>query len=94
MMESKTDHDYNCNVETAEASLSQLVLREQQVERELTDLERDIYLTEGDYLAGTAADGNIVRGWEVGHTQVNCRDKVDFQEKRSVNSSFFIGRDC
>lgn len=96
MMESKTDHDYNCNVETAEAvaSLSQLVLREQQVERELTDLERDIYLTEGDYLAETAADGNIVRGWEVGHTQVNCRDKVDFQEKRSVNSSFFIGRDC
>ena len=96
MMESKTDHDYNCNVETAEAvaSLYQLVLREQQVERELTDLERDIYLTEGDYLAETAADGNIVRGWEVGHTQVNCRDKVDFQEKRSVNSSFFIGRDC
>ena len=66
-MESKTDHDYNFNVETADAvaELSQLVLREQQVTRELSALERDIYLTEGEYLAETAPDGNIVRGWEV-----------------------------
>ena len=67
MMESKTDHDYNFNVETADAvaELSQLVLREREVSRELSALERDIYLTEGDYLAETAPDGNIVRGWEV-----------------------------
>ena len=72
MMESKTDHDYNFNVETAEAvaSLSQLVLREQQVKGELRALERDIHLTEGDYLAETAPDGNIVRGWEVGETWI------------------------
>ena len=67
VMESKTDHDYNLNVNTADAvaELSQLLLREKEVTRELSDLERDIYLTEGDYLAETAPDGNIVRGWEV-----------------------------
>ena len=66
-MESKTDHDYNYNVEAADAvaQLSQLVMREQQVTQELSALEREIYLTEGDYLTETAPDGNIVRGWEV-----------------------------
>ena len=66
-MESKTDHDYNLNVNKADAvaELPQLLLREKEVTRELSDLERDIYLTEGDYLAETAPDGNIVRGWEV-----------------------------
>ena len=68
-MESKTDHDYNLNANVnsadAVAELSRLLLREKQVTRELSDLERDIYLTEGEYLAETAPDGNIVRGWEV-----------------------------
>ena len=85
MMESKTDHDYNFNVETADAvaELSQLVLREREVSRELSALERDIYITEGDYLAETAPDGNIVRGWEV--------RKLDFEKNKSVKS--VIGRD-
>ena len=69
VMESKTDHDYNLNANVnsadAVAELSRLLLREKQVTRELSDLERDIYLTEGEYLAETAPDGNIVRGWEV-----------------------------
>ena len=83
-MESKKEHDYNFNVETANAvaELSKLVLREQQVTKELSALERDIYLTEGDYLAETAPDGNIVRGWEV--------RKIGF-EKTKPSSPLLIG---
>jgi len=31
---------------------------------ELASLESDIFSEEGRYLAGTAGDGNVVRGWQ------------------------------
>eukprot|EP00092_Neocalanus_flemingeri_P056596 GFUD01067114.1.p1 GENE.GFUD01067114.1~~GFUD01067114.1.p1 ORF type:complete len:174 (+),score=52.73 GFUD01067114.1:107-628(+) len=41
-----------------------LVEKKAELSRDLADLEREIYATEGMYLECTAPDGNLVRGWE------------------------------
>eukprot|EP00092_Neocalanus_flemingeri_P021037 GFUD01022793.1.p1 GENE.GFUD01022793.1~~GFUD01022793.1.p1 ORF type:complete len:162 (+),score=51.09 GFUD01022793.1:118-603(+) len=41
-----------------------MVEKKAELSRDLADLEREIYATEGMYLECTAPDGNLVRGWE------------------------------
>ena len=67
LMGGKAEHDYNFNnaLNPAEEEIYHLVLKEMEVRKEISTLERNIYSAEGEYLAETASDGNIVRGWEV-----------------------------
>ena len=65
-MSSRTDHDYNYNssVTADKEDLSKLVVKGLETSHKLLELEREIFEAEGEYLAETASDGNIVRGWE------------------------------
>ena len=45
--------------------MTQLVIKELETRKKLVELEQEIFSMEGEYLAETASDGNLVRGWEV-----------------------------
>ena len=52
------------NTNAAKNSLSTLKLRQNQLEEDLRQVERQIYELEEHYIERTQAYGNVVKGWE------------------------------
>ena len=77
-MDENAVEDYNSNSFTspAQEEMTQLVIKELETRQKLVELEQEIFTTEGEYLAETASDGNLVRGWEVRRVVKGCEGKI------------------
>ena len=75
-----------CQLPDPATELKVLVEKQQRLQQELDNMERQIHQFEGNYLADTASSGNLVRGWR--GLLVNL-----FQSESSTEPGYRVFRD-
>ena len=72
------------------STLSEIINKKKQIERELKELEDKIYQKETDYLNNTQTTGNLVKGWEFVSYKVANPTSVYFNKQNVKTGDAFI----
>ena len=73
------------------STLSEIVNKRKQIERELKEMEDKIYQKETDYLNNTQTTGNLVKGWEFVSYKVANPTSVYFNKQNVKTGEAFLG---